>query len=113
MVFALVLMFIAIVFTGLGQVLLKTGSKCRKSQKFWDPYLNPATFAGYCLYLASTLFLLYSLQEIPLKLFAAVSSLNFIIVLLFSGIFLGERITRLHILAILLITAGVAVFNLP
>jgi drug/metabolite transporter (DMT)-like permease len=104
-------MLIAIVLTGVGQVVLKIGSN--KNQKFWDPYLNPVSIAGYCLYLISTVFLFYSLKEIPLKLLAAVSSLNFIIVLLMSGIFLNEHITRIKFLAVALIMTGVIIFNIP
>jgi multidrug transporter EmrE-like cation transporter len=113
MIFAFLLMIIAIILTGVGQVVLKIGSGNNQNQNLLDPYLNPASLTGYGLYLISTVFLLYSLREIPLKLFAAVSSLNFIIVLFLTGLLLKESITKQKILAVMLIVAGVIIFNVP
>ncbi len=110
---AFLLMLAAIGINGVAQVLLKIGSAYHRHQKFWDPYLNPSSIAGYGLYLASTLLLLYSLGDIPLKLFAAFSSISFIIVFLLSALFLKEKMTISGTFAIFLITAGVAIFNIP
>lgn len=112
MIYYLILMLSAILLTAIGQIFLKIGSK-KIQRHFWDPYLNPASFTGYFIYLISTILLLFSFQEIPLKLFAALSALNFIFILIFSGIFLNEKISKMKIIAILLIATGVAVFNIP
>jgi drug/metabolite transporter (DMT)-like permease len=52
------------------------------------------------------------LEGIPLKLFYAITSLNVIAVIVLSWFFLGEVITKNHIIAGILIMSGIAVFNL-
>ena len=112
MIIAIIFMFSAILLTGIGQIFLKIGSNYHQKQNFWDPYLNYLSLTGYCLYLVSTIFLFHSLKEVPLKMYGAMSSLNFIIVLFFSFIFLNENINISKIFAVALIVMGLVIFNI-
>ena len=107
-----VFMALVIVLTSIGQVLLKIGSRHGGTRDPLGPYLNKATLSGYCLYLVSTVFMLYALQEIPLKLFAALSSLEYVLVLFLSVFILGEPAHKYKIIAVFIIMGGVLIFNL-
>jgi drug/metabolite transporter (DMT)-like permease len=113
MIWASVFMIVAIILTGVAQVFLKIGSKnSGKNKSVLGPYLNVSTISGYVLFLISTIFLAYSLKEIPLKEYAAMSALNFFIVLVLSWILLHEKITWLRVAAIFVIISGIVIFNM-
>ena len=114
MIFSLILVFLAVVLTGISQVLLKTGSARVGNGKYsvLDAYLNiPALFA-YGLLVFVTILSVIALKEIPLKTFYAVASMNFVIVAVLSWGILKEKITRNAVIAVVLISLGVIIFNL-
>jgi multidrug transporter EmrE-like cation transporter len=115
MIFSYVLLCLAILLTGISQVLMKTGSSKKEGGRFQilTMYLNIPTVTAYGLLLVTTILSVIVLQDIPLKVFYAVASLNFLIVTALSYWWLNERIDREMKIALVLIFAGVLVFNLP
>ncbi|MBN2733769.1 MAG: hypothetical protein JXQ82_02785 [Methanomicrobiaceae archaeon] len=114
MLIPIVLVLLAVLFTGFGQVLLKKGSKsgCNASAGFLAPYLNRYTISAYGLLLATTIISVIALQAVPLKLFYAIASLNFVVVAGLSWGLLKEEISGKMLVGIGLIVAGILVFNL-
>jgi len=113
MIFSLFLVFFAVLLTGISQVLLKIGSahQGKRKESILNAYLNlPALFA-YGLLLLVTVITVIALKEVPLKMFYAIASLNLVVVMFFSSIFLRERITLLKIGTTALIVAGIILFN--
>jgi drug/metabolite transporter (DMT)-like permease len=99
----------AVLLTGLGQVLLKIGAR---SGGTWEVYTNPATLAGYCMFLVVTIYTIYALQVMDLKTLYALMSLNPLVVMVLSVLLLKETLTRNKVIAVGLIFCGLLVFNL-
>lgn len=113
MIVALALALCAVALTGVSQTLLKMGADSGgRGNRFIDPYLNFPAITGYSLLLLVTMLTVYALQDLPLKVLYSLTSLNFIIVLGLSAVFLKEEVSRDKIVAIGLIVLGVVVFNL-
>jgi multidrug transporter EmrE-like cation transporter len=113
MIFSLFLVFLAVFLTGISQVLLKIGSAYQSSRmgSFLAPYLNLPTFLAYGLLLFVTVISVIALKEIPLKMFYAIASLGFLVVVGLSWRILKEEITLKMMAGIVLISLGVIVFN--
>ena len=113
MIFSLFLVFLAILLTGISQVLLKIGSahQGKRKKSVLDAYLNIYTIAAYGLLLFVTMISVIALKEIPLKLFYAIASLGFVVVVGLSWGVLNEKINGNMIIAIVLISFGVVIFN--
>lgn len=115
MILSYILLFVAILFTGIGQVLMKIGASKKGEGRFrhFSMYLNAPTVIAYGLLLVTTILSVMVLRDIPLKVFYAVASLNFLVVTGLSYLLLKERVTREMIIALALIVAGILVFNYP
>jgi drug/metabolite transporter (DMT)-like permease len=113
MIISLVLVFLAVILTGISQILLKTGSesRCGNTPSF-KAYLNKYTISAYVIFLIVTIISVIALIEVPLKLFSTIASLNFVVVALLSWVFLKEEMNRGMVAGILLIVSGIIVFNL-
>ena len=112
MIISLFLVFLAVVLTGISQVLLKFGSRVGAKGQFLSAYLNMNTLCGYVLLLVVTVISVIALREVPLKTFYALASLNFVIVPMMSWKFLGEEISKKQFSGICLIIVGIVIFNL-
>lgn len=106
-----VYLVLVIAFTGLSQTLLKMGANQSSEKKICAAYLNPYTVTAYSLYVLATLFTVYALKEIPLKLFYTATSIKFVLILVLSRIILREQIDKNKLIAVGLIVTGVIIFN--
>jgi drug/metabolite transporter (DMT)-like permease len=112
MIFSIGLVFLAVLLTGISQVLLKIGSqKGGGDTRFFMAYLNIPTMTGYGILLVVTVISVIALVEVPLKMFYAIASLNFFVVAVLSWGILKEEVSKKMVLGILLIVMGVLVFN--
>ncbi|MBA7489476.1 hypothetical protein ES702_00010 [subsurface metagenome] len=67
---------------------------------------------GYFMFLIVTVCSIFALKGLELKLFYALTSLNYVVVMILSRIVLKEGLSRNRIVALCLIVVGVTVFNL-
>lgn len=113
MILSLGLAFLAVIITGISQILLKIGSHHEfQKKRFIAAYLNPYTLSAYGLLLFVTMISVIALMEIPLKMYYAIASLNFVVVTGLSWWILHEVVNKKIILGMLLIIGGILVFNL-
>ena len=112
MIFSLSFLAISIIFTAVAHVLLKKGSLLHSEGAFLDAYLNIYTMFGYFIFFLSTIFTVYALQGLDLKVVYAVSALSIPLVVIFSSIYLSESIRKKAAVSVFLITLGVFVFNI-
>jgi multidrug transporter EmrE-like cation transporter len=104
--------FGSVFLTGVGQTLLKIGSgKVDRNNQFVSSYLNPYVIFAYGLFILVTIFSVYALKGISLKVFYSFTSLNFFLVLIFSYFVLKEPVNKGQIIGIGLIVLGIIVFN--
>ncbi len=97
----------AITLTAIAQILLKIGSNDTNSI-----YLNRFSISGYFVFLVVTLLGILALKGLDLKLYYALTSLNYLLILIFSNIVLKEEITKNKIIGVMLIVWGIIIFNL-
>lgn len=107
-----VYLILVIAFTGISQTLLKMGAKQSSEKKLFSAYINSCTFTAYFLYMVVTVFTVYALKEIPLKLFYTATSLKFVLVLILSKLVLCEKIDSNKVIAMGFIICGVIIFNM-
>jgi drug/metabolite transporter (DMT)-like permease len=97
-----------ILFTTAGQLLLKIGA----NKKEGAAILNGYVVFGYALFLATVILSYFLMQEIPLKHFTVIMSINYVAVMIASKIFLMEEITKDRLIGTTLVGCGVLVFLL-
>ncbi|VVB88557.1 4-amino-4-deoxy-L-arabinose-phosphoundecaprenol flippase subunit ArnE [uncultured archaeon] len=100
---------LSILLTGVGQTLIKIGA--HNDNTLFGIYFNPATATGYFLFLIVTISSVLALKGIDLKVFYALTSLNYIVVMILSRVVLKEEMSRNKLQAMCLIVLGVIVFN--
>jgi len=95
-----------------GQLLLKLGSN-REGWNMVVLRLNTRVLLGLIAMIVSMLLNVRALSVIPLRDMAFILPTTYILVPVFSYIFLGERINPQTIAGTVIIVIGVVVFNLP
>jgi small multidrug resistance pump len=104
--------FGSVFLTGVGQTLLKIGArKIGRKDRAVSVYLNPYVITAYGLFFMVTMFSVYALKEINLKVLSSLASLNFFIVMLLSYLVLKETANKGQIIGIGLVIFGIIIFN--
>ena len=107
----LLLFVLASTVAAFAQILLKTAAQ-KKYSSFIREYLNWRVICGYGLMFAGMLLGVIGYRHVEYKNGPVMESVGFIMVLLLSRIFLGEKLTRKKILGNFIILLGIAVFYL-
>ena len=109
---AIILSITGIILTALAQILLKKGAMHAQKKHVFLTWLHPLVLAGYALLGMVTLCNLAAFRVLPLKTGVILLPWTFVLVTVFSRLFLGERLRREQIAAALLILAGLVIFVL-
>jgi multidrug transporter EmrE-like cation transporter len=108
----LVLILGAVIFSALGQLFLKAGSRQLAGLDHLEFLLAAArdmnVLMGLVAWAASTLCWLYVLRVAPLSRAYGFSSLTYVLVPLASVYIFGEQVRRVHGIGMMLIIVGVA-----
>ena len=106
-----ILYLLSVTVASLSQLLLKK-SATKTHDSLLKEYLNPYVIAGYGLLFASMFLTILAFRGMDYKNGPVIESLGYVMVLLLSRIFFGERLTRKKNWGTLCILAGIAVFYL-
>jgi uncharacterized membrane protein len=101
-----------VILASIGQVLIKTGATRGKGRSVVRSFFDPFVIAGYTLMMVSTVTSTIALRVLPLKLTVTLAPLGYIIVVFLSLAFLRERMRRHHVWGMVIIVAGIVIFNL-
>lgn len=105
----MILLVLSVVVASLSQILLKKSAS--KTYSFvLREYLNPYVIIGYGMMVVSTLLTVGGYAGLEYKNGAVVESLGFVLVMLLSRFFFGEKITRKKLIGNALILLGIFVF---
>jgi undecaprenyl phosphate-alpha-L-ara4N flippase subunit ArnF len=108
----LVLILGAVLFSAMGQLLLKSGAQHLAGLGRLEFLLAAArdmrVLSGLAAWAASTLCWLYVLRVAPLSRAYGLSSLTYVLIPLASVYVFGEQVRRLHAVGTVLIIMGVA-----
>jgi len=103
----------AVVLTGISQTILKwAAGRDGKFGGFIGDYLKLPVVCAYGIFVLVTICSVLALREMDLKVFYALTGLNFVVVVIFSAVFLKEKVNLRVIGSVFLIILGVVVFNL-
>lgn len=101
----------SVVVASLSQILLKK-SALKTYASFWREYLNFYVIVGYAMMVASTLLTVFAYRGVDYKNGPVIDSLGFLLVMVWSRIVFGEKITPKKVFGNLLILLGILVFYL-
>ena len=99
-----------VALAAIGQVLMKKGAP--RGRSLVRSFFDPLVITGYALMLVSTITSTIALKVLPLKMTVALLPLGYIVVVLLSVFLLRERMRRHHVWGMLIILAGIVIFNL-
>ncbi len=105
----MILLVLSVVVASLSQILLKKSASKTYSSVLRE-YLNPYVIIGYGMMVVSTLLTVGGYAGLEYKNGAVVESLGFVLVMLLSRFFFGEKITRKKLIGNALILLGIFVF---
>ncbi len=108
----ILLVLAAVILAAVSQIMLKKGASKKRSSVLGE-YLNPWVIGGYALLVVTTLLNVWAFSGgVELKSTVVLETLGFVLVMLLSRLFFGEKITRRKLIGNLLIIAGIMVFYL-
>lgn len=106
-----IVLFLAVIVSSASQMLLKKGAT-KKYDSVVREYLNLWVISGYGLMILSTLCVIYAYRGVAYKNGAIIESLGYLLIMVLSRLFFGEKITKKKLIGNLIILAGVIVFYL-
>ena len=101
---------LAIILTGLAQVLLRIGA--RKRTKAIDSFFNIKTFSGYVIFLVVILLMIYSMQKIPFRTAVAWSSVTYILTPLLAHWIAKDTLSNRILTGSIVVVFGIIIFSL-
>ena len=103
------LLILGVVIASFSQVLLKMSAR-RSYDSFLKEYMNHYVIIGYAMMVCSTLFVIAAYHGLEYKNGPIIESLGYILVMVLSFWFFGERVGKRKLLGYALILAGVVIF---
>lgn len=98
-----------VVIASFSQIILKMGARKKYSSVIRE-YLNPYVIIGYGMMMLTTLTSVIAYRGLDYKNGGVIESLGFILVMLLSSFFFGEKISKRKLLGNLLILVGIYIF---
>ncbi len=109
MIFYIAILFLSVLISAYSQILLKKSA----NQSYYKPiyeYFNPYVICGYFIFFAAVFLDMIGLKKVPVSYIPIIESSSYVFVLIFSRIFLKEKIEIKKFFAISIILCGIAVY---
>ena len=107
-----IFMFLAAVFiSSVSQIMLKKSANRTYDNKLKE-YLNPLVIISYVLFFGATLCTVIAYKYVPLSLGPILESSGYFFVTVLGMIFLKEKVGKKKGMGLLIILAGIIIFNL-
>lgn len=111
MILSVAVLFGSVILSAYAQILLKKSALRRYDSRVRE-YLNPLVVGGYGIFFLAILLDMIALRSVPVSYLPVIESSSYVFVLVFSRIFLGERLAKRQLAAILVILCGIALYLL-
>jgi len=102
---------VSVVISSLAQILLKKSSNEKKTHFIFE-YLNIKVCTAYAMLFLCMLLMVFAFTGMYYRYGAVIESLAYLLIMIFSWLFLNEKITRNRIIGNLLIVIGVLIFTI-
>ncbi len=107
-----VILFLSAVFiSSVSQIMLKKSADISYDNKIKE-YLNPWVVIAYILFFGATLVNVIAYKYVPLSLGPILESNGYFFVTILGMIFLKEKVGKKKAMGLLIIFAGIVIFNL-
>ncbi|WP_455532797.1 EamA family transporter [Roseburia inulinivorans] len=107
-----VLLFIFSVFiASVSQTILKTSAEKKYDNRLQE-YLNPKVIIAYGIFFLSSLITVVAYKYVPLSMGPILESSGYIFVTLLGFFVLHEKVGKKKLMGLLVILAGITIFNL-
>lgn len=103
------LLFSSVIIASFSQILLKKSAQ-KKHASIIREYLNLNVIIGYGMMVVTTLLTIMAYKGLDYKNGPIIESLGYILVMILSLIFFGEKITKKKLMGNVLILLGIIVF---
>lgn len=100
-----------VIIASFSQVLLKKGAM-RPHISFIRDYLNAPVIIGYAMMFLSVLAAMFAYRGLPMMTVPIIEALGFVLVPVLSFFFFKEKFTRSKFVGIVIIIAGVIIYNI-
>lgn len=104
-------LFISVIISAYSQILLKKSAQ-RKYNNFFQEYFNPYVIGGYGIFFVAIFLDMIGLRKVPVSYIPIIESSSYVFIIIFSRIFLGEKINRRKTIAISAILLGIGIYLL-
>lgn len=101
----------SVIVASFSQILLKVGAN-RPHISFIKDYLNAPVIIGYSLMFVSLFGGLMAYRGLPMTTVPIIEAIGFILVPILSRLFFKEKLNREKIIGILIIFAGIVIYNI-
>ena len=102
---------LSVVLSSFAQILLKKSSAEKKKHLIFD-YLNVKVIAAYGIIFVCMLLVIYAFTGMYYRYGAVIESLAYVLIMLFSRVFLKEKLTRRRVIGNCIIVLGVLIFTI-
>ena len=104
-------LFISVIISAYSQILLKKSAQ-KTYKNFFQEYINPYVICGYGIFFLAIFLDMLGLRKVPVSYIPIIESSSYVFIIIFSRIFLGEKIDRRKTAAILAILLGIGIYIL-
>ena len=103
------ILFISVFISAFSQILLKKAA-LKSHKTVIQEYMNALVITAYGIYFIAVILDLIALRKVPISYIPIIEASNYIFIIAFSKIFLGEKLSKRKIIALLVILAGITIF---
>ena len=104
-------LFISVIISAYSQILLKKSAQ-KTYKNFFKEYINPYVICGYGIFFMAIFLDMLGLRKVPVSYIPIIESSSYVFIIIFSRIFLGEKINRLKTVSILTILNEIEIYIL-
>lgn len=111
MALSVAVLFVSVILSAFAQILLKKSALKQHASRLGE-YFNLLVISGYGIFFFAILLDMIALRTVPVSYLPVIETSSYVFVLFFSRIFLGERLAKRQLTAILVILCGIALYLL-
>lgn len=105
------ILLVSVFISSVSQIILKKAAGKVYSSPVRE-YLNPMVIGAYGMFFCSVILTMLALKYVPLSMSPILESTGYIFVSVMGYFFLKERFSRRKLAGLVLILAGIVIFNL-
>lgn len=103
------ILIFSVLISAFSQILLKKAA-LKTYSSFISEYLNPLVIGAYAIFFAAVFLDMLGLKKVPVSFIPVIESLSYVFIIIFSRLFLKEKVSRQKLIGIFVILIGLGVY---